>query len=66
MIRWEAWCYRCRERDSGETPSSQAAHESIEGFRRLHRSKCGATVAIGSQTGPAPNALLGVLTPRED
>lgn len=48
-IVFEAWCYRCRERESGPVTDEQEARDLIERFRAKHRARCGASASIGSQ-----------------
>jgi hypothetical protein len=48
---WEAWCYRCHERKAGTADSETASRERIADFKRQHQTKCGASAAVGSQTG---------------
>ena len=47
MIEWEAWCYRCRGRDSGLESNEHAARERVHDFHRDHQGSCGAGVSIG-------------------
>lgn len=53
MIRWEAWCYRCRERESGAEPTEQAANAECDRFASEHHAKCGASASIGRQLAEA-------------
>ena len=66
MIRWEAWCYRCRERESGDVADEGTASGKVSEFRHDHQSSCGIGVSIGSSilVGPPTVTLTGDGTPR--
>lgn len=63
MIGWEAWCYRCRERDSGTETDDATASGKIAEFRHDHQGSCGMAVSIGSWKGEVA-ALTGDGSPR--
>lgn len=61
MVSWEAWCYRCRERDSGTEPDETTASGKVSDFRHDHQGSCGMGVSIGHSiryADPQPRLTL--------
>lgn len=62
MIAWEAWCYRCRERESGTEANEHAARERVADFRSDHQGSCGAGASIGHQINTVVQASAQMVT----